>query len=244
MKYKILNTANADQHIPTQHGVKQTGVTGMAGKIGQKLVIPGMARGEDRSFIVVEEVDLRGIFGIYDSKRPGVLNLETSPAILMKNVKRNKPLLDNGRLVVLDLNGSHVLGKGTSEYQSKVVDATMQENQNLKDQSARFIDVLVAEGYTEEDAKKILDGKIVAGDKKLKKADAPKVNTGDGIPAITPESILEKNGVIKVGGKEYKSVDGAMKKLTAMAEEAGVELLPGEGRLPYFELGDEIVTLS
>jgi len=175
MNYKIINTGTADQHIPTKHGVGRNGVLGIASQLGDKIVIPGTARGEEKNFTVVNEEILRNIFGLYENKAPGVLDIEKGSAILMKNVKRNKPLLDNGRLVVLDISGAHVLGKGTSEYQSKVVDATMQENQNLKEQNARFIEVLVAEGYSEEDAKKILDGKIISTDKKLKKAEAPKV---------------------------------------------------------------------
>jgi len=177
--------------------VGRNGVLGIASQLGDKIVIPGTARGEEKNFTVVNEEILRNIFGLYENKAPGVLDIEKGSPILMKNVKRNKPLLDNGRLVVLDISGAHVLGKGTSEYQSKVVDATMQENQNLKEQSARFIEVLVAEGYSEEDAKKILDGKIISTDKKLKKAEAPKISTGDGAPeakdAEAPETKKKKS---------------------------------------------------
>lgn len=249
MKYKVINTGTADQHIPTKHGASKNGVLGIAGQLGDKIIIPGLSRGEDKNFIVIDEETLRCVFGLYENAFPGVLNIEKGSSILMKNVKRNKPLLDNGRLVILDEFGSHVLGKGTSEYQSKVVDAAMQENQNLKEQSSRFLEVLVAEGYSEEDARKILDGKIVAGDAKLKKAEPPKVSTGDGIPQggdkkVTLESMLAENGALKVGDKEYKSVAGAVKKLSEMAAEAGVEITEGEDGLPYFVVGDDKVTVE
>lgn len=251
MNYKIINTGRADQPVPTMHGKNKNGVLGIEGQLGDKITVPGTARGEEKNFIIVSEEAVRVIFGLYGSKVPGVLDPEKKVDILIKNVKRNRALLEGGRLVVLDESGSHKLGIGTSEYQNKVVDATMQENQDLKDQAARFIDVMVAEGYSEEDARKILEGKIASGDAKLKKADGPRVTTGSGIfqedgekTPSTPEGILDVNGVIKVGDKEYKSVDGAMKKITALAGEAGSELQYTEEGMPFYEVGDETVTLG
>lgn len=153
----------------------------MAGQLGDKIIVPGLARGEGNNHLDVEEVVVRNIFGLYEKTAPGVFDTSKGCPLLMSNVKRNKPLLDNGILVILDGSGSHVIGKGTSEYQAKVVDAAMQENQNLKDGYQNFIEFFVSQGFSEEDAKKIAEGKMKANEVKMKMGDGPKVATGEGV---------------------------------------------------------------
>lgn len=205
MTYKIYNTANTDQYVPISHGVKKAGATGMERNIGSKIKIPGTSKGEDNNFSVIDEGQLRSIFGLYKMVSPGVIDPTKPAELLIQNVTRNRPMLENGRLVVVDGNGNHIFGHGTKEYQAKVSDAALKENQELKDKAANFISILVEDGFTEEQAKAIYDGKMKASDAKLLRDKV--YATKDGKGKNTKADKSDKSDKTGTDGEQKVTVD-------------------------------------
>ncbi len=222
MNYKLFNTANTDQQIPLRHGKRKEGVMGSAGHLPSILNIPGKARvSEGENYAVISEEKLRGIFGFYKFTRPGVVDPTKPCDISPKHVKFNAKLLDSGRIIVVDQSGKHVLGTGGAAYQKSTLDNAQAQNAMLIEQQERFVKMLVDDlGMSEEDATAVVKNKQAGAQGILKKYAGV---TGSG--ADTGEKFT-----IYVGdeaGKKYKTKDGAIKGLNAMAKKAEAEVVDG-----------------
>ena len=179
MKYKLINTGNTDQHIPISHGKKKEGVMGSAGNLPKKLVIPGKARVEDgKNCLIVSEETLRGVFGLFERVKAGVVDPNKPCAISPKNVKLNSRVLDTGRIIVVDERGTHLFGIGGDAYQKNALDSLKDENQTLKDQFDKLVQVLVNDGYSEDQARAIVEGKASDVQEILKKKDSKVTGKG------------------------------------------------------------------
>ncbi|MCK5610548.1 hypothetical protein KAR91_52225 [Candidatus Pacearchaeota archaeon] len=251
MKYKLINTANTDLHLPTVHTKKKEGVMGAAGSLPKKIIIPGLARVEDgKNFVAIEEDELRSLFGLFESVKPGVINRSKPMSISPENVKYNTRILDTGRLIVTDEYGKHVFGVGGAAYQKSALDSVKSENEMLKDKLSTLTQVLVNEGFTEEQAKAIIDNKAGRAQEILKKKEI-------GIRSTVKENISKSElepspleaakeffkdsetvnvlvGNEVVGEYKVKSISNAIKKITKLAAEAGVEVQYDEAGLPFF----------
>lgn len=220
MNYKLFNTANTDQQIPLQHGKKREGVLGAAGGLPSILNIPGKARVSDgENYAVISEEKLRGIFGFYKFTRPGVVDPSKPCDISPKHVKFNAKLLDSGRVIVVDESGRHVLGTGGAAYQKSTLDNTQAQNAMLVEQQERFVKMLIDDlGMSEEDATAVVKNKQAGAQGILKKYAGI---TGSGIDTGEKFTVYVGDEV----RKEYKTHDGAVKGLDAMAKKAGVEVV-------------------
>ena len=156
----LINTGNTDQHIIVAHGSGQKGVIGHTGRLPRKIMIPGKARVEDgKNFTAIKEDVLRKIFGLYEAVKPGMIDINKPAKISPENVKFNTRLLDSGRIIVTDEYGNHVFGIGGTAYQKSALDSVKSENEMLKDKLDTLVQVLVNEGFTEEQAKAVINNK-------------------------------------------------------------------------------------
>ncbi len=229
MNYKLFNTGNTDQQIPLRHGSPRKGVMGAAGGLPSILSIPGKARAEEgKNFAIIDEAKLRGIFGFYKFTKPGVVDPTKPCDISPKHVKFNAKLLDSGRIIVVDNSGKHVLGIGGAEYQKATLDNTQAQNAMLIEQQERFVKMLINDlGMSEEDATAVVKNKQAGAQGILKKykgvigvgADVVDTDTG-GSEDTVDEVFSIYVGDEPVPVKEYKTLDGAIKKIKKMAEDA------------------------
>lgn len=254
MKYKLINTGNPDQHIMISHGVKKDGVVGHAGRLPKKIMIPGKSRSEEgRNYTAVEEDVLRKIFGIYETAGPGKINPDKPAKIAPENVKFNTRLLDSGRIIVTDEFGNHVFGVGGAAYQKSALDSVKNENEMLKDKLETLVNVLVNDGFTEEQARAIVENKAGKAQSILKEKEIGIRSTGVDLKD-DPESELKPTPLeaAKVAFKDAETVNvfcgdepvkeyktsgmhNAIGKITKLAAEAGIEVSYDDAGLPWFQ---------
>ncbi|MCK4813838.1 MAG: hypothetical protein KAT14_07865 [Candidatus Marinimicrobia bacterium] len=248
MKYKLINTGNTDQYIPLVHANRENGAVGAASKLSKKLIIPGKARAADgENFILIDEDVLRSVFGLYEKLKPGVIDRTKPVKISPDNVKLNVRLLDSGRIIVTNEYGKHVFGIGGDAYQKSAIDNLQTENEMLKEKMDILRQVLVNDGFSEEDANAVLSAKSDQVQGILKKRDGIRsrgMSRADekGISPLSAAKIAfkDQSTVIVMCGddevQEYKfaSLNHAVKKIAGMAADAGIKAEQDETGLPFF----------
>lgn len=246
-KFKLINTGNTDQFIPLAYGSRPAGVVGSAANLPGRLTVPGLAKVEEgKNFVIVDESQLRVIFGLYETGKPGVLDPKKPTPIIPANVKRNSRLLDSGRMIVTDEFGNHILGIGGQAYQKNALDNLKTENELLTEKISALKQVLVNDGFTEEQAQAIIDGKTDKVQEILKQKEIgtrgkgmenpaapvldPDITPPKGFVDIAKEVFADRETVAVFCGDEVvqeykvKSMKNAIERIEKLAAEQGCDI--------------------